>query len=435
MTAGIRFGGFRPPRIHERKTMLRATLALLAAAALASCATAPTAPPAAVADLAPTGKLRAVINFGNPILAKKDAATGEATGVSVDLARELARRLGVEAELVTVTSAGQSVEVLASGRVDVGFFAIDPARAATTAYTGPYVQIEGAYLVRNESPIRANEEVDREGIRVAVGNKSAYDLYLGRNLRNARGRRLLHRQQARRRGGREAAARDGREAHSGPQAPAGALHGHQPGHGHGARQGSRCLVPHVVRRGDEVLGFRGRGARPPQDRGGGRGTPRRNSLSPGHAALLGDLVRSRTAAALGTLHEGAPFVSMVPFAVLPDGDAFVVHVSRLAAHTKDMAGDPRVSLLVMQPEGGGTAAQALARVSIQGEAKEMEKGSAGERACREAYLARFPEAAPLTEFGDFSFFAIRPSQARFVAGFAQAMSVTGETLAKTLRGR
>lgn len=165
--------------------MPRQALALTASLLLAACASAPMAPPAAVGDLAPTGKLRAVINYGNPILAKKDAATGEPTGVSVDLARELARRLGVEAELVTVTSAGKSVETLAEGRVDVGFFAIDPARAATTAYTGPYVQIEGAYLVKNDSPIRANEEVDREGVRVAVGAKSAYDLYLARNLRKA----------------------------------------------------------------------------------------------------------------------------------------------------------------------------------------------------------------------------------------------------------
>ncbi|HEX5629202.1 MAG TPA: transporter substrate-binding domain-containing protein, partial [Usitatibacteraceae bacterium] len=165
--------------------MFRSMLALAAAALLGACASSPVAPPAAVADLAPTGKLRAVINYGNPILANKDAE-GRPYGVSVDLARELARRLGVEAELVTVTSAGKSVETLAEGRVDVGFFAIDPARAATTAYTGPYVQIEGSYLVRNDSPIKANDEVDREGIRVAVGNKSAYDLYLSRNLKKAK---------------------------------------------------------------------------------------------------------------------------------------------------------------------------------------------------------------------------------------------------------
>jgi heme iron utilization protein len=123
---------------------------------------------------------------------------------------------------------------------------------------------------------------------------------------------------------------------------------------------------------------------------------------------------------------------MVPYAVLADGSAFVIHVSRLAAHTKDMLADPRVSLLVMQPEGEGVAAQALARVAVQGSASELAKGSDEERAGREAYLARFPEALPLTEFGDFSFFEIRPSQARFVAGFAQAMSLTGETLARVL---
>ena len=150
-------------------------------------------------------------------------------------------------------------------------------------------------------------------------------------------------------------------------------------------------------------------------------------------SLLVSLVRNRTVAALGTLHAGAPFVSMVPFAVLPAGDAFVIHVSRLAAHTKDMLDDPRVSLLVMQAEGEGVPAQALARVTILGEAREMEKTSPEERACREVYLARFPEAEPLTGFGDFSFFAIRPARARFVAGFAQAMSVTAETLAKALR--
>ena len=166
--------------------MFRHALIVAASLLLGACASAPVVPPAAVSDLAPTGKLRAVINYGNPTLAKKDAATGEPTGVSVDLARELARRLGVEAELVTVTSAGQSVEVLAKGRVDVGFFAIDPARATTTAFTGPYVQLEGSYLVSSDSPIRSNEEVDREGIRVAVGNKSNYDLYLTRNLKKAK---------------------------------------------------------------------------------------------------------------------------------------------------------------------------------------------------------------------------------------------------------
>ncbi len=157
-------------------------------------------------------------------------------------------------------------------------------------------------------------------------------------------------------------------------------------------------------------------------------------MTPDHAAQLAALVAGREACALGTLHEGAPFVSMAPFAVLPDGSAFVVHVSRLAGHTKDMLADARVSLLVMQPEGGGVQPQALARLSVQGEARELAKGSDEEREAREAYLGRFPEAAPLTDFGDFSFFAIRPAQARFVAGFAQAMSLGAETLARVLRG-
>lgn len=165
--------------------MHRLPIICFTALALSACAMTPSAPPAAVADLAPTGKLRAVINLGNAVLAKKDAASGELGGVSVDLARELGRRLGVEVELVSVTSAGQSVETLAAGRVDVGFFAIDPARAKTTAYTAPYVQIEGAYLVREDSPIRSNDQVDREGIRIAVGAKSAYDLYLSRELKKA----------------------------------------------------------------------------------------------------------------------------------------------------------------------------------------------------------------------------------------------------------
>jgi putative heme iron utilization protein len=109
-----------------------------------------------------------------------------------------------------------------------------------------------------------------------------------------------------------------------------------------------------------------------------------------------------------------------------------VHVSGLAGHTKDMRADSRVSLLVMQAEGEGTDTQALARVSVQGEARECERGTPEAGTARAAYLARFPEAEALTSFGDFAFFAIRPVQARFVAGFAQAMSTTGETLAKAL---
>jgi polar amino acid transport system substrate-binding protein len=148
----------------------------------------PLAPPsyAAKTELAPNGRLYAAINFGNPILAVKSAATGEPTGVSVDLARELGRRLGVSVQLVTFDAAGKVVEALKSGSIDVAFVAIDPARAVDISYSAAYVVIEGAYLVEQNSPIRSNEEVDRPGIRVAVGAGSAYDLYLARELKQAK---------------------------------------------------------------------------------------------------------------------------------------------------------------------------------------------------------------------------------------------------------
>jgi polar amino acid transport system substrate-binding protein len=135
--------------------------------------------------LAPTGKLRAAINLGNPILAGLDEASGQPFGVSVDLAHELANRLGVDAQLVVVDAAGKSVEAVTDGRADVGFFAIDPARATAIAFTPPYVLIEGCYLVRNDSPVRSNDEVDRNGQVVVVGKGSAYALFLTRELHNA----------------------------------------------------------------------------------------------------------------------------------------------------------------------------------------------------------------------------------------------------------
>jgi polar amino acid transport system substrate-binding protein len=133
----------------------------------------------------PTGRLRASINLGNPILASRDPATGEAQGVSVDLAREFARRLGTEAELVVFDTAGKSVDAVTGEQADIGFFAIDPKRGEHIAFTAPYVLIEGAYLVHDDSPLQANEEVDREGRRVVVGAGSAYDLYLTRELQQA----------------------------------------------------------------------------------------------------------------------------------------------------------------------------------------------------------------------------------------------------------
>jgi polar amino acid transport system substrate-binding protein len=165
--------------------MLRLAAALALLPLLVACSVAPTAPAAAVSDLAPTARLRAAINFGNPILATRDAATGEPRGVSVDLSRELAKRLGVPVELVTYDAAGKVVEGLKSRAWDVAFLAIDPARATDISFTAPYVVIEGVYLVPRESPIRSNAEVDRAGIRVVVGAGSAYDLFLSRELKQA----------------------------------------------------------------------------------------------------------------------------------------------------------------------------------------------------------------------------------------------------------
>jgi polar amino acid transport system substrate-binding protein len=167
--------------------MLRfSTLSLAAAVLLCACATPAVAPSSAVAQLAPAGKLRAAINFGNPILASKDPATGAARGVSVDLSRELAARLGVPLEVVTFEAAGKVVEAARSNAWDIAFVAIDPARGRDMLQSNPYVIIEGAYLVAADSPIRRNEEVDRDGVRIAVGKGSAYDLYLSRELKRAR---------------------------------------------------------------------------------------------------------------------------------------------------------------------------------------------------------------------------------------------------------
>ncbi|WP_396436109.1 ABC transporter substrate-binding protein [Limnohabitans sp.] len=134
---------------------------------------------------APTGKLRASINLGNPILANKNPQTGEPFGVSIDLARAFAERLGVDIELVVFDAAGKSVEAVRGEQADIGFFAIDPLRGEGIAFTSPYVLIEGSYLVPEKSPIHSNEEVDRQGIRVTVGKGSAYDLFLTRELKLA----------------------------------------------------------------------------------------------------------------------------------------------------------------------------------------------------------------------------------------------------------
>ena len=155
-------------------------------ALLGACTAAGNVRPDVAKDFAPTGRLRAAINFGNPVLAQKDPATGEPRGVSVDLARELGRRLGLPVELIAYDAAGKVVDAVKTNAWDVAFLAVDPERATEIAFTAPYAVIEGTYAVPADSPLRAIEDVDRDGVRIAVGAKSAYDLYLTRTLKHAR---------------------------------------------------------------------------------------------------------------------------------------------------------------------------------------------------------------------------------------------------------
>ena len=150
-------------------------------------------------------------------------------------------------------------------------------------------------------------------------------------------------------------------------------------------------------------------------------------------SALRDLLASRRVAALGTLHGGAPYVSMVPFALFPDGSAFLIHVSGLSAHTGDMLKDPRVSLLVMASESPEQMAQELPRVSILGRAAPIPEPSGEYDAGMACYLERFPDAAPMFQLGDFSLFTITPEHVRWIGGFAGAESLSPESFAKAVR--
>ena len=135
-------------------------------------------------ELAPTGKLRVGINFGNALLANQTGAGGPG-GIAVDLAREVARRLDVPLEIVAYDSAGQMADAARAGGWDVAFLAADPDRANEIAFTAPYLEIETTYLVPPGSPLRTLADVDRDGVRVVVSEKSAYDLFLTRSLKHA----------------------------------------------------------------------------------------------------------------------------------------------------------------------------------------------------------------------------------------------------------
>jgi polar amino acid transport system substrate-binding protein len=143
----------------------------------------PNVTPDIVTELAPGGVLRAAVNLGNPVLAQGTATAPR--GVTVDLAHEVAAQLGVRLELVTFTSALESWQALITNRADIGFLAVEPARAAEIAFTAPYVLIEGVYTVAVDSPLTTVAEVDTLGVRIGVKQGSAYDLYLSRTLQHA----------------------------------------------------------------------------------------------------------------------------------------------------------------------------------------------------------------------------------------------------------
>ena len=138
-----------------------------------------------VRDLAPTGELRAAINFGNPVLAQRNSATDEPIGVSVDIARELGRRLDVSVQFITFEAAGKVVDVARLNAWDVAFLAIDLKRKEDIIFTEPYLIIEATYLVRLDSGFNSLADIDRPGVRIAVGRGAAYDLFLSRTLKHA----------------------------------------------------------------------------------------------------------------------------------------------------------------------------------------------------------------------------------------------------------
>jgi polar amino acid transport system substrate-binding protein len=162
-------------------TLLGATLVFFGAGARAQAAAADVA-----SSLAPGGRLRIAINYGNAVLAQRDSQTGRLSGVSVDIAEELARRLGLPFTLVPFDAAGKVSAASTQDLWDVAFLARDPERARDIAFTAPYIVINGTYVVRKDSRLSAPDQLDRDGIRIAVSGQSIYDLFLARTLKHAR---------------------------------------------------------------------------------------------------------------------------------------------------------------------------------------------------------------------------------------------------------
>jgi len=141
--------------------------------------------PTILAELAPSGTLRLGLNYQNFLLVLGDGPDGLPRGIAPDLGRELARRLGVPVEYVKFDAAGKLADAVKEARVDVGFIGAEPQRAQDIAFTDAYLEIPVTFLVPAGSKIRSIADIDREGVRVAVSERSAYDLYLSRTLKKA----------------------------------------------------------------------------------------------------------------------------------------------------------------------------------------------------------------------------------------------------------
>ncbi|NLJ62621.1 MAG: ABC transporter substrate-binding protein [Alcaligenaceae bacterium] len=139
---------------------------------------------AVMKNLAPQGELRIALNYGNTALAQR-GKDGVPLGVTADLARELARRLGVVPRFISYDAAAKVAAAVEENAWDIAFMAIDPKRAEKIDFTEAYVLIEGTYMVKDTAPWLQVEELDREGVRIAVGQGAAYDLFLSRHLQHA----------------------------------------------------------------------------------------------------------------------------------------------------------------------------------------------------------------------------------------------------------
>ena len=139
----------------------------------------------ALSSFVPTATLRVGINLGNPILANEEPNTKRLYGVTIDIANEIGKRISLPVQLIPFKTAGATVDAVKTGEIDLVFVAIDPVRGADISYTPAYIQIEGAYMVKTDSSINNNEEVDAVGNEIVVGKGSAYDLYLSREIKNA----------------------------------------------------------------------------------------------------------------------------------------------------------------------------------------------------------------------------------------------------------